>query len=389
MLPYGRQQIEEDDIEAVAEVLRGDFLTTGPAVETFEKALCAATGAKHAIACSNGTAALLLAGMALGLKEDDAVIVPSLTFLATANAVRYCNAEVVFADVDPETGLMSADHLEDALKRYNGLRPRAVYPVHLTGQCVDLPAIKKVADRHGLKIVTDSAHALGASCHGEKAGNCTLEDMSCFSFHPVKAITMGEGGAVTTNDPACAAAMRTFRSHGMVKDETNGPWFYEMQEPGYNYRATDMQCALGTSQLKKLDRFMARRRTLAARYNAQLPATITPVRNSYSIHAWHLYAARIDFAGVGTTRTAIMNALREHGIGTQVHYIPVHTQPYYRKRYGALSLPGAEHYYENTLSLPLFPGMKDEDADFVAHTLNDILKGTDHAAHRTENRKVR
>jgi UDP-4-amino-4,6-dideoxy-N-acetyl-beta-L-altrosamine transaminase len=388
MLPYGRQLIEEDDIEAVTEVLRGDFLTTGPAVETFEKALCETTGAKHAVACSNGTAALHLAGMALGLKKGDAVIVPSLTFLATANAVRHCNAEVVFADVEAETGLMKPEHLEDALTRCNGLRPRAVYPVHLTGQCADLPPIKKIADRHGLKIVTDSAHALGASCHGEKAGNCVLEDMSCFSFHPVKAITMGEGGAITVNDKKLADAMRVFRSHGMVKDETKGPWFYEMQEPGYNYRATDMQCALGTSQLRKLNRFIARRAALAARYDAQLH-DIAPVRVNYSGHAWHLYAARIDFAAAGTTRTAVMNELRARGIGTQVHYIPVHTQPYYLQCYGNISLPGAEQYYERTLSLPLFPGMKDEDVDFVATNLKEILEGASHAAFRTENRKVR
>lgn len=376
MLPYGRQLIEEDDIEAVAAVLRGDFLTTGPKIDEFEKALCGVTGAAQAVVCNSGTAALHLAGMALGLGEGDAVIVPSLTFLATANAVRHCGAEVVFADVDPNTGLMRPEHLEAALKRCGGLKPRAVYPVHLTGQCVDMPGIKTVADKHGLKIVTDACHALGV------AGDCALEDMCCFSFHPVKAVAMGEGGAVTTNDKAYADKMRVARSHGMVKNEAAGPWAYDMYEPGYNYRATDMQCALGLSQLKKLDRFLARRRMFAARYD-ELLGEIAPVR--VRDHAWHLYSVRIDFGAVGTDRSTVMNSLRERGIGTQVHYIPVHTQPYYRQRYGALELPGTQRYYERTLSLPLFPGMKDDDIDFVANQLNLILKGAGHDIRRAKN----
>jgi len=380
MLPYGRQSIEEDDIEAVAETLRSDFLTTGPTIEKFEAALCDVTGAQYAVVCSSGTAALHLSGMALGLGAGDAVIVPALTFLATANAVRYSGAEVVFADVDPDTGLMGPDHLEEALKRCTNLRPRAVFPVHMTGQCVDMPAIKKISDKKDLKIVADSCHALGV------AGSCADEDMSAFSFHPVKAIAMGEGGAITTNNKGYADAMRMLRSHGMVPDKSKGPWFYEMNQLGYNYRCTDFQCALGLSQLKKLPRFLARRQMLAERYDALL-GDIAPVR--VRDHACHLYSVRINFAQTDIDRIALVRALQEAGIGTQVHYIPVHTQPYYKERYGDIRLPGAEQYYERTLSLPLFPGMKDEDVDLVANTLIKILEGKNHDLCGTKNSIVR
>ena len=364
MLPYGRQQIDEDDIKAVAEALRDDFLTTGPKVAQFEEALCKFTGAKYAVVCSSGTTALHLSVLALGLKPGDAVIVPSLTFLATANAIRYSGAEVIFADVDPDTALMSADHLEDALKRCGDLRPRAVYPVHMAGQCVDMQAIKKVADHHNLKIVTDACHALGV------AGGCDYEDMSTFSFHPVKAIAMGEGGAITTNNKDYADAMRSLRSHGMVPNPEKGPWFYEMSQLGYNYRCTDFQCALGLSQLKKLPDFLHYRKLLAERYDSLL-GDIAPIK--IRDHAWHLYSVRIAFDKIGIDRATLMNALRERGIGTQVHYIPVHTQPYYQERYGDIHLPGANQYYARTLSLPLFPDMKEEDVDFVVKNLNDIL----------------
>lgn len=366
MLPYGRQQIDEDDIKAVAEALRHDFLTTGPTVEKFEEELCKFTGAKYAVVCSSGTTALHLAGLSLDLGPGDAVIVPSLTFLATANAVRYSGAEVIFADVDPDTALMSADHLEGALKRCGDLRPRAVYPVHMTGQCVDMAAIKKVADRHNLKIVTDACHALGV------AGDCEHEDMAVFSFHPVKAIAMGEGGAITTNNKEYAEAMRRLRSHGMVRNPEKGPWFYEMPELGYNYRCTDFQCALGLSQLKKLPRFLERRKMLAERYHPLL-GDMAPIH--IRDHAWHLYSPRVPFDQIGMDRATVMKALLEKGVGTQVHYIPVHTQPYYQQRYGYIHLPGADRYYERTLSLPLFPDMNDEDVDFVGKTLREIISG--------------
>lgn len=394
-LPYGRQTIEDDDIAAVAAALRGDFLTTGPLVDAFEKALCDATGARHAVVCNSGTAALHLAGLALGLGPGDAVIVPSVTFLATANAVRYTGAEIVFSDVDPETGLMGADHLRAALARCDGLgvKPRAVFPVHLTGRCVDLPALRPVADAHDMRIVTDACHALGSVCAGHPAGDCALEDMAAFSFHPVKAVAMGEGGAVTTNDAAWVDAMRRFRSHGMARREDIGPWAYDMPEPGYNYRAPDILCALGLSQMKKLDRFVARRRELAARYDRGLaglaPVLRTPPPLAGCESAWHLYAIALDFAALGMDRAAVMSDLRARGIGTQVHYIPVHRQPYYAARYPGTVLPGADHYYEATLSLPLYPALTDGEADYVIETLKQLAEGKAHDSRRTENRNIR
>lgn len=397
-LPYGRQLIEADDVAAVTAALMSDWLTTGPLVARFETALAHVTGGRHAVACANGTAALHLAMLALGLKQGDAVIVPSLTFLATANAPRFVGAEVVFADVDADTGMLGPDHLEGALRRVpSGLVPRAVIPVHLRGAVCDMDALYEVAERHGLAIVEDAAHAIGsmgASQAGAFAvGSYPGSAMACFSFHPVKTIAMGEGGAVTTNEPVYNERLRRLRSHGMVHaperwadaglgfegGEPN-PWYYEMPEPGYNYRLTDIQCALGVSQLAKLDRFAARRRDLAGLYdrliaglgrNAIRPHAFTPDMGQ---PAWHLYSARIDFAGLGLARGEVMRRLKGAGIGTQVHYIPVHRQPYYRARYGELDLPGADRYYARTLSLPLFAGVTDDDAARVVAALNDVTK---------------
>lgn len=393
MYPYGRQCIEEDDIAAVADALRGEFLTTGPKVAEFEAAFAERVGAKHAVVVSNGTTALHLAALAVGLGEGDAAIVPSLTFLATANAVRYCGAEVIFADVNPETGLMEAGHLEQALRRVPaGLKAKAVLPVHLAGQMVDLEALRSVADAHNLSIIADSCHALGSiyqASDGSRttAGSCAYEDLSAFSFHPVKTIAMGEGGAITTNDPQQASRMRTLRSHGMVHrpvgptfpdlgldEEGNpNPWFYEMPELGFNYRAPDILCALGLSQLKKLDRFLAARARLVALYDEKLkslaPYVLPPEKSAKSIPGWHLYAARLDFNAIGKSRARIMNDLREKGVGTQVHYLPVHHQPYYTNRYGHQPLPGADRYYASTLSLPLFPSMNGDDVRCIVDIL--------------------
>jgi UDP-4-amino-4,6-dideoxy-N-acetyl-beta-L-altrosamine transaminase len=394
-LPYGRQQIEEDDVAAVAAVLRGDWLTTGPAVEAFEAALAERTQAQHAVVCGSATAGLHLAMMALGLKEGERAIVPSITFLATANAARYVGAEVVFADVDPETALLTPATLEAAIARAEG-KAKAVLPVHFGGRTVDLAAIAAVAERHGLAVVEDAAHAIGAS-YGPgnqprtPVGDCRYSRMAVFSFHPVKTIAMGEGGAITTNDAALRERLARFRSHGMTRDpaafanrdlafDTDGtpnPWYYEMPEPGYHYRATDIHCALGLSQLKKLDRFAARRRALLERYRQALTplaplARLAPAPSDCE-PAWHLCTALVDFAAAKRTRAQVMTALRERDIGTQVHYIPVHTQPYYRRRYGALALPGAESYYARCLSLPLFPGMADDDVDRVVEALGSAL----------------
>lgn len=377
MIPYGRQSIDEDDIAAVVKVLEGDFLTTGPKIAEFEKAICDETHAKHAVVCSNGTAALHLASHALGLTHGDAVIVPSLTFLATANAVRYCDAEVIFADVNPDTGLMEREHLEEAMSRVGDHTLRAVYPVHLTGQCVDLAALAEVTDYHGIRMVADGAHAFGGEVDGKPVGACVYEDMTTFSFHPVKTIAAGEGGTVVTNDEHAAEKMRRFRSHGMIPTPDEGPWAYEMPELGYNYRLTDFQCALAISQMKKLERFVARRWELAHLYDQLLeslaPLVKRPVHEHYDKPALHLYAPRFDFSTIGKSRADVMNELRAHGIGTQVHYIPVHTQPYYRKRYGALDLRGAEDYYRHTLSLPLYPAMSDDDVAFVVGRIKEVI----------------
>ncbi len=396
-LPYGRQAVDDDDIAAVAEVLRSDWLTTGPTVERFEAALAETCAAGHAVVCANGTAALHLSALAAGLGPGDKAIVPSVTFLATANAAHYVGAEVVFADCDPASGLMEAAHFEEALGRA-GPGVKAVLPVHLAGQCADLPAISDIARREGITVIEDAAHAIGSRYR--RGGNRELPigcgadgDLACFSFHPVKTMTMGEGGAVTTNDSRLAERLARFRSHGMSRDPAHfankdlafaadgrpNDWYYEMAEPGFNYRATDFQCALGLSQLAKLPRFVERRRELVARYDrliAPLAPRARPIaRSADCLPAWHLYVVLIDFAGIGLERGEVMRRLREAGIGSQVHYIPVHLQPFYRRRNPLLRLPGAETYYAQALSLPLFPDMADDDVDRAVAALHDSLGG--------------
>ena len=391
-LPYGRHQIDEDDIAAVAEVLRSESLTGGPLVAHFEQMLSTRLHASDVVVCSNATAALHLATLALDLKPGDRVIVPSLTFLATASAAVYVGADVVFADVDPETGLMRASDLQAAFERAGG-KIRAVFPVHLNGGCVDLEAIADFAGRKSLAVVDDACHALGARLRGENIGNGRKSAMSIFSMHPVKTIAMGEGGAIATNDVLLAKRLRRFRNHGIVREPQQftqpgeaydsagnlNPWYYEMPEPGFNYRASEINCALGISQLKKLDGFLARRKAIADRYDAaftQLAPVLRPVSRVADCEGgWHLYPVLIDFAALGTTRARFMRALHDAGIGTQVHYLPVHRQPYWRGRQPSLNLPGADAYYAKCLSLPLFPAMREEDVDRVIVELTTICCG--------------
>lgn len=382
-LPYGRQTIEDDDIAAVAEALRGDFLTTGPMVDAFEAAFAETVGARHAVACANGTAALHLAMLALKVQPGDAVIVPSITFLATANCARYVGAEVVFADVDPETGLMTPDALAEAMRRLEGRRLRAVLPVHLRGDAAELPALEALAREAGAVLVEDAPHALGTTAKfgnvTEMIGDLRHSAMATFSFHPVKTIATGEGGMITTNDRATAERLRVLRSHGMTRPEGGDPWWYEMAEPGFNYRLPDILCALGLSQLNKLPQFAARRRSLAAAY-AQALQPLAPLVRPAASPAWsdpvlHLMTVLIDFEAAGVGRRALMDALKARGVGSQVHYIPVHRQPYYLERYGELSLPGAEAWYARCLSLPLYPGMADADVGRVTAALAAELKG--------------
>lgn len=390
-LPYGRHVIDDQDIAAVTAVLRGDWLTTGPLVDAFEAALTKRLGG-DAVVCSNGTTALHLAYDALRLGPGDTVIVPAVTFLATANAARYCGAEVLFADVDPDTGLMTAATLEAALAQAHaqGLRPKAAATVHLAGQVGDLGDQAAVARRHGLYLVEDGCHALGSDSPEGKVGSCAVSDLAVLSFHPVKTVATGEGGAVLARDPALAKRMRAKRSHGMLRDPaqlenndlafaadgTVNPWYYEMPELGWNYRLTDLQCALGISQLEKLDGFVARRAELVARYDAALARfgnRVRPMtRHAGRTTGWHLYVALIEF-GTGPERATVMNRLKAAGIGTQVHYMPLYHHPYYRHRYGQSAMPGAEGWYRRCLSLPLFPALSDGDADRVIASLADAL----------------
>ncbi|HEU4839749.1 MAG TPA: UDP-4-amino-4,6-dideoxy-N-acetyl-beta-L-altrosamine transaminase [Micavibrio sp.] len=378
-LPYGCQTIEADDIAAVAESLSSDYLTTGPKVAEFEKEFCKVVRAKHCIVVGNGTHALHLACLAAGLGEGDYAIVPSVTFLATANAVRYCGADVLFADVDPSTGLMRPEDALATIEKNPGKKIKAILPVHLTGQTADLKALREISDKRGMIMIADAAHAVGSISSGLPVGAGIYEHMSIFSFHPVKTIALGEGGAITTNDDAMAKKMRTLRGHGMEQKPEQGPWFYTMENIGYNYRVTDFQCALGLSQLAKLDRFILRRRAIVDIYDTLLadlaPVILPPQRVSKEDPAWHLYAVRVDFKKLGMTRAELMTRLRERNIGTQVHYIPVSSQPYYTGLYGQQNLPGASHYYEHTLSLPLFPKMEDSDAAYVVETLKEICGG--------------
>ena len=396
-LPYGRQLIEDDDIDAVVQALRGDLLTTGPAVTRFEQELARLTGARDAIACSNGTSALYIAARALGLKQGDTVIVPAITFVATASAPHLAGAEIVFSDVDPETGLMRACDLEEALTRCPNGRAAAVFPVHYAGQSCDMPAIAKVARRHNMAIVEDAAHALGTAWIDDAGAVLPVGanahcDVTTFSFHPVKTIAMGEGGAVTANDSSVIAQLRRARNHGLVREagdfvrsdaafDSAGaahPWYYELEAPGFNFRISDINCALGLSQLAKLDRFVAYRRKLVAAYDewlSPLAPLVTPIRRDpRSSTGWHIYPLRIDFAKADVSRSDVMRTFAAEGVGTQVHYIPVHRQPYYAARYGVAHLPGADSYYASTLSLPLHMHMDERDAARIVERLRKFLK---------------
>jgi UDP-4-amino-4,6-dideoxy-N-acetyl-beta-L-altrosamine transaminase len=391
---YGRHVVDDDDVAAVEQVLRGAFLTSGPVVEAFEAELASQVGARHAIVCNSGTAALYLAARAAELAPDRAVIVPSVTFLATASANVLAGIEVVFADVNPDTGLMEESHVHEAMARAGGRKVSAIYPVHLAGQVAEPAALKAYADANDLVVIEDACHALGTH-YGNGAhqvGGCSHSLAACFSFHPVKTIAMGEGGAVTTQSDEVAARVRRLRNHGMTRTASefaNGdlafaatgganPWYYEAPDISHNFRASDINCALGLSQLRKLGRSLATRRSLMARYRKQIAALSPVVRlvlqTAGTEVGWHLCTVLIDFEGVGLERSVVMQRLKSRGIGTQVHYIPVHLQPFYRARYGDIHLPGAVAYYKRTLTLPLFIGMTEADVDTVVDALAETLK---------------
>jgi len=365
-LPYGRQNIDDDDIAAVVGALRSDWLTTGPAVERFEADICAFAGARHGVAVSSGTAALHAAMHALKIGRGDEVIVPSMTFAATANCVLYQGGAPVFADVEPETLLIDPQAAEAAITP----RTRAIIGVDYAGQPCDWDALRAIAGKHGLALVADACHALGAEYKGRKVG--TLADISVFSFHPVKHITTGEGGMCVTDDENLANEMRVFRNHGITSTagqrEKAGSWFYEMADLGYNYRLTDLQCALGSSQLKKLPAWLAKRNDLAQAYDAAFTGTdIRPLtKKPDRFHAYHLYVVRV------TGRDEAFKRLRQSGIGVNVHYVPVHLHPYYRERSGlkVATFPVAEAAYGEILTLPLWPGMDATDVEGIVRNLN-------------------
>jgi len=392
-LPYGRQSVDADDMAAVARAVSGEIISRGAQVQALEREIERRTGARWAFACSSGTAGLHMAAMALGLQPGERVAVPAITFVATANAARYCGGEVVFADVDPDTGMMTPETLADALVEHQDGKLRAVFPVHLNGQVGDVAALRSVAERHGLAVVEDAAHAFGTSytvgATTHRVGACDHAEMAVFSTHPVKAFTTGEGGVVTTSSPELARGLALARNHGITRDPAEfenhslgfgpsnapNPWYYEMQELGFNYWITDIQCALGLSQLAKVDSMLERRRSLVARYDqaikALAPAVRVVPRTPGCVAGWHLFVVLIDFAAIGRSRADVMAGLRSRGVGSQVHYIPVPWQPYYRRRYGEIAVPGAASYYARCLSLPLFPAMTDQDVDTVVAALGE------------------
>ena len=389
-LPYGRQTIEDDDVAAIAAVLRSDFLTTGPAVEHFESAVAEYCGAKHAVVVANGTAALHVAMLALELRPGARVLTSANTFLASANCAEYVGATADFADIDPRTYCVTAETLKAAWQD----DVAAVVPVDFAGQPCDLPAIAQLARSKGAAIVADSCHAIGAAFDDNgkpyMVGGNPWADMTCFSFHPVKTMTTAEGGAILTDNDELASRCRRFRNHGMTKNPAEfselspamlagpGPWYYEMPELGYNYRLTDVQCALGINQVRKLPDFVRRRAEIVATYNAAfagLPHLSIPYQRRGTFPGWHLYVVQIDFEPLGKTRATVMQELREAGVGSQVHYIPLHLQPYYQRKYGYTvgKCPVAETYYQRCLSLPLYAGLTDVDVALVVETVKSVL----------------
>jgi UDP-4-amino-4,6-dideoxy-N-acetyl-beta-L-altrosamine transaminase len=384
MIPYGRQCIDDEDIRSVVEVLRSDFLTQGPAIPAFEKAMADYCGAAHAVAVSNATAALHLACLALGVGAGDRVWTSPNTFVASANCALYCGAAIDFVDIDPLTYNMNPERLAEKLEKAerDGCLPKVVIPVHFAGQSCDMAAIHALSLRYGFRVLEDASHAVGASYRGTRVGDCRFSDIAVFSFHPVKIITTGEGGMALTNDPELARRIAMLRTHGVTRDEavmkeaSDGAWYYEQLALGFNCRLTDIQAALGTSQLRRLDEFLERRQALAAAYDdgfASEPVEL-PWQHSDAQSSWHLYVIRLRGADEAAHRAAF-ETLRALGIGVNLHYIPVYLHPYYRRLgFEPGHCPEAEAYYREALTLPLHPGLTDGDQQKVIDAVKGIIR---------------
>jgi len=379
-ISYGKQWIDDDDVEAVITTLKSDFLTQGPAVKDFEAAICEYTGAKYCVALSNATAGLHLAVSALGIKEGMEGITSPNTFVASANCLVYNNLRPVFADIEKDSYNIDPVEIRKKVTPETGV----IIPVHFAGRPCNMNEIKRIADDNDLYLIEDAAHAIGSNYpDGSKVGNCKYSDMTVFSFHPVKTMTTGEGGAVTTNSKELYEKLVLLRSHGITKDadklkENHGPWYYEMHDLGFNYRITDVQAALGISQLKKLDGFKKRRKDIITKYNSAFSNydwIILPLVDD-SDPCFHLYVVLIDYTAIKTTRSAVMQKLKDHNIGTQVLYIPVHTQPYYMDKFGYSwgDYPVAEDYYNKMLTIPLYPRMTDKEVDYVIDNIRKMVQ---------------
>ena len=382
-IPYGRQDVTEADIEAVVNVLRSDFITQGPVVPRFEQAVADYCGARQGVAMNSATSALHLACLALGIGPGDVVWTSPITFVASANCARYCGADVDFVDIHPATINLSPERLAEKLEQTRasgGRLPKVVIPVHFAGQSCDMAAIGRLADEYGFRVIEDASHAIGGRYQGEPVGSCRHSDITVFSFHPVKVITTGEGGMAVTNSADLAEHMGRLRSHGITRDpeqmsgEPDGPWYYEQVELGFNYRLTEMQAALGLSQLERLEAFITRRQELAARYDKALETSeIRPVSQGADAHsAYHLYVIRVPEA----KRRRVFEQLREDGVGVNVHYIPVYRQPdFQRLGFPAGYCPEAEAYYQEAISLPMFPGMSNAEQDRVITRVQEAVNG--------------
>lgn len=386
MIPYGKQEINQQDIDAVVEVLQSDFLTQGPQVPAFEASLTQHTGANYAVAVNSATSALHIACMALGLGEGDRLWTTPITFVASANCGLYCGAEVDFVDIDAHTYNMCPVKLASKLKqaRAEGTLPKILIPVHLCGQPCDMKEIHALSLEYGFSIIEDASHAIGGEYHNAPIGNCEYSDITVFSFHPVKIVTTAEGGAALTNNKALADKMELYRSHGITRDadkmegESHGGWYYQQIDLGYNYRMTELQAALGVSQMTRLNEFVSARHRLAQRYNellTKLPIVLPyQLKDTYS--GLHLYVIRLKLDAISLSHKQVFEALRENGIGVNLHYIPVHTQPYYQKLGFSLGdFPESERYYEEAISLPLFHAMTVEQQDEVVSVLSKVLQG--------------